>query len=216
MTGGDRVLLSPDVGSASLKAAVRDPALRLHVDIAGSDGPDARLSVTVPGGPPRAERCPGGWPGALDEVAGALERHGLRPTAVAHRIVHGSPALDSARVADDALLERLGAEADRDPLHLPRQLQVVADARAHWPRCAEVLVPDGGCHRDLPDEAVTLPLPAEDRAAGLRRWGFHGLAVQSVVDLVGAPGSTEAPAAADRSGSSVTGVRRGRVHACAG
>lgn len=206
--GGPGVLLSLNVGSSSLKAAVRDPVLRLHVDLAGLDGPDARLTVTVPGAPPETVRCPGGWPRALDEVAGALARHGLRPTAVAHRIVHGSPALDSARVADDALLERLGGEADRDPLHLPRQLQVVADARAHWPRCAEVLVPDGGFHRDLPDEATTLPLPAADRAAGLRRWGFHGLAVQSVVELV--PDLGGGVVVHLGSGCSVTAVEDGR------
>lgn len=178
MTGADNgngVLLSLNVGSSSLKAAVRDPALRLHVDIAGLDGPDARLTVTVPGGPPRTQGCPGGWPRALDQVAGALER--------------------------------LGAEADRDPLHLPRQLQVVADARAHWPRCAEVLVPDGGFHRQLPDEAVTLPLPAKDRAAGLRRWGFHGLAVQSVADVVADLGAAVAHLG---SGCSVTAVQNGR------
>jgi acetate kinase len=44
-----------------------------------------------------------------------------------------------------------------------------------------VVCPDGIAFRALPDEGVTLPLPPAARAAGLRRWGSDGLAVQSVV-----------------------------------
>jgi acetate kinase len=205
--GGAPVVLSLNVGSSSLKAAVRDPALRLHVDVAGLDGADARMTIRTPGSAARTLPLDGGWGAALPAVAAALDDRRLRPGVVASRIVHGSPLLRRARTAGDDLLGRLRAEADLDPLHLPRQLDVVERARRQWPRARTVLVPDTAFHESLPDEATTLPLPADVRAAGLRRWGFHGLAVQSVVDEV--PGLGSAVVVHLGSGCSVTAVDSG-------
>ncbi|MGY1731598.1 hypothetical protein ACI798_08750 [Geodermatophilus sp. SYSU D01045] len=209
---GPPVVLSLDVGSSSLKAAVRAPDLRVHVEIAGlRDGPGgepAHVTVTGTGSSVERARLPGGWAGALPEVADVLARRGLHPHVVAHRVVHGSRLLTGPRRADPALVDRLRAEAHLDPLHLPRQLAVLDEARTCWPGAEVVLVPDDGFFADLPDEAVTLPLPADARAAGLRRWGFHGLAVQSVVDLL--PGLGGAVVVHLGSGCSVSAVQDGR------
>ncbi|MGY1734976.1 hypothetical protein [Geodermatophilus sp. SYSU D00684] len=206
------VVLSLDVGSSSLKAAVRDPDLRMRVDVTGLDrtGPDAAAHVTISGTGSFVEhaRLPGGWAGVLPEVADALARRALHPQVVAHRVVHGSRLLTGPRRADASLLARLHAEAHLDPLHLPRQLAVLEEARALWPEAEAVLVPDDGFFAALPDDAVTLPLPADARAAGLRRWGFHGLAVQSVVDLL--PGLGGAVVVHLGSGCSVSAVQDGR------
>ncbi|MGY1726332.1 hypothetical protein ACI79J_05125 [Geodermatophilus sp. SYSU D01062] len=206
------VVLSLDVGSSSLKAAVRDPDLRLRVEVAGlrdePGGEPARVTVTGTGSFVEHARLPGGWAGATAEVADAVARRGLHPHVVAHRVVHGSPLLTGPRRADAAVLARLRAEAHLDPLHLPRQLAVLDEARTCWPAAEVVLVPDGGFFAGLPDDAVTLPLPAEARAAGLRRWGFHGLAVQSVVDLL--PGLGGAVVVHLGSGCSVSAVQDGR------
>jgi acetate kinase len=206
-SGGGPGILSLNVGSSSLKAAVRDPALRLHVDVAGLDGDHVRITIRTPGSAAEAVHLEGGWDAALPAVAAVLDDRGVRPDAVAHRVVHGSPLLRHARTAGEDLLGRLRAEADLDPLHLPRQLDVVERARRQWPRARTVLVPDGAFHEQLPDEATTLPLPADVRAAGLRRWGFHGLAVQSVVDTVPRLGS--AVVVHLGSGCSVTAVDSG-------
>ncbi|WP_457035330.1 flavodoxin domain-containing protein [Geodermatophilus sp. SYSU D01176] len=201
------MVLSLNVGSSSLKAAVRDPALRLRLHAAGLDGSAGRITVEVPGSPLEDAGSCAGWDDVLAAVAAALARHGLRPDVVAHRIVHGSPVLRRVAPAGGALLARLRAEADLDPLHLPRQLDVVDAAGRQWPRARVVLVPDSGVHDRLPDEAVALPLPADARGAGLRRWGFHGLAVQSVVELV--PGLGRAVVVHLGSGCSVTAVDSG-------
>ena len=205
-TDANLVVLCLNVGSSSLKAAVRDPALRLRLDVAGLDRGAGHVTVEVPGSPSE-DAGPCGWDDVLTTVAAALTRHGLRPDVVAHRIVHGSPLLPGAVPAGGALLARLRIEADVDPLHLPRQLDVVDQACRQWPQAQVVLVPDSGFHDRLPDEAVALPLPAEARSAGLRRWGFHGLAVQSVVDLV--PGLGRAVVVHLGSGCSVTAVDSG-------
>jgi acetate kinase len=201
------VVLALNVGSSSLKAAVRDPDLRLHVELAGLGGERAHLTLRGTGSFDERGVVPGSWATALDAVTETLARHALHPEVVVHRIVHGSAALTGARRAGDDLLARLGTEAHLDPLHLPRQLAVVADARAHWPDAEVVLVPDGLFQAELPDEAVTLPLPADARRAGLRRWGFHGLAVRSVVDAL--PDLGDVVVAHLGSGCSVTAVSGG-------
>ncbi|MQA34646.1 acetate kinase [Modestobacter roseus] len=202
------VVLTLNVGSSSLRAAVRDPRalLRLHVrDLHETGG---ELAAVGPGDRQEHRHLPGGWRAALPAVADALTGRGLDPAVVVHRIVLGSQLLTRPRRADDALLARLHGEVRRAPLHLPRQLAVVDEARRLWPRAVVVLCPDGGFHAGLPDEAVALPLPAGDRATGLRRWGFHGLAVQSVVQTV--PDLGDAVVVHLGSGCSVTAVSGGR------
>ncbi|WP_409329608.1 hypothetical protein [Trujillonella humicola] len=202
------VVLTLDVGSSSLRAALRDPDLRMQLHISGLDGDEARLTIEGTGSFVEHALLHTGWSEALTEVAGAIARRGLRPAVVAHRVVHGSALVRAPCWADDALLIRLRAEEHLDPLHLPRQLAVVEEARTWWPDAEVVLVPDTGFHAALPDEAVTLPLPLDLRAAGLRRWGSHGLAVQSVVDLL--PGLGSAVVVHLGSGCSVTAVQAGR------
>jgi acetate kinase len=199
------VVLSLNVGSSSLKATVRDPAVRMHAEATGLDGATGRLVVTGTGAPAEEAPVADGWGTALPMVADAMSRRGIEPQVVAHRIVHGSAALVTVQRADDHLLRQLQEEAHLDPLHLPRQLDALDQARALWPDADVVLVPDDLFHRSLPDEAVTLPLPAEVRASGMRVWGFHGLAVQSVVDQL--PGLGSAVVVHLGSGCSVTAVQ---------
>ena len=209
--GTPRVVLSVNVGSSSVKAALRDPGLRLRVALTELDREAGRLTVSAPGSPEERVLVAGGWASALDTVAGAVRERGPAPDVVAHRIVHGSPALIAVQHADEGVVGQLRAEAHLDPLHLPRQLDVLDRARSLWPDADHVLVPDDLFHRDLPDEARELPLPPEVRAAGLRRWGFHGLAVQSVVDQM--PGLGSAVVVHLGSGCSVTAVQGGASRA---
>ena len=205
--GGATAVLSLNVGSSSLKAALRDPGLRVHVAVTELDGETGRLTVSVPGAPAEDAVVRNGWGPALEAVAEALTRRGLNPDVVAHRIVHASAALVRAQHADAEVLGRFRADAHLDPVHLTRQLDVLEQARALWPAADVILVPDDVFHRSLPDEAVELPLPADVRATGLRRWGFHGLAVQSVVDEL--PGLGGAVVVHLGSGCSVTAVQAG-------
>ena len=201
------VVLAMNVGSSSLKAAVRDPELRLRVHAAGLTRDGGDLEVTRPDGPQLLAPLPDGWAAAVPSVAEALMAAGVTPTVVAHRIVLGSDLLPGPRVADEELIAQLRRETRRAPLHLPRQLDVVAEACDQWPAARVVLCPDSGFHHGLPDEEKALALPAEARAAGLRRWGFHGLAVESVVD--GLPDLGAAVIAHLGSGCSVTAVAGG-------
>jgi acetate kinase len=204
-------VLALNVGSSSLKATVRDPKLRLRIHVEDLHETGGRLTAWSPGAAEDRFPVHGGWPAALGEVARAVAGRRLRPVVVVHRVVLGSALLTRPVRADAALLARLRAEEHLAPLHLPRQLDVVEEARRHWPEAEVVLCPDSGFHSGLPDEEVALPLPPGVRASGLRRWGFHGLAVESVVETV--PDLGSAVVAHLGSGCSVSSVAHGRsVH----
>jgi acetate kinase len=202
------LVLALDVGASSLEAVVRDPDLRMHVDLSGLDRDVGRLVVSGTGSFVEHSLVHDGWDSALSAVAEAAGRRGLHPAVVVHRLAHGGEALVGPRVADDELLRRMRDAAAPDPLLLPRQLDVVDASRAFWPGAVQVLCPDTLFHRGLPDEAVTLPLPAEERATGLRRSGASGLALASVVRQL--PDLGAAVVVHLGSGWDVTAVDRGR------
>jgi acetate kinase len=127
--------------------------------------------------------------------------------AVGHRVVHGGsrfvdPVLIDAHVI--AAIEDLRSIA---PLHNEPALAAIREAEAALPGVPHVAVFDTAFHATIPDEASTYAIPARWREWGIRRYGFHGLAVESVV----------AQLDADRivvchlgGGCSVTAVRSGR------
>ena len=104
------------------------------------------------------------------------------PDVIVHRIVHGGDKLISSRVIDSAVeqeIDRLGALA---PLHNPVALQWVRRARvAFGGETPQVAVFDTAFYARLPAVAAAYALPGElSRRLGIRRFGFHGLAHQSM------------------------------------
>lgn len=202
-------VLALNPGSSSLKAVLRDAGgevlLRAKVQRLGTD----RAELTV-------DDQPGADPGgsltdAVGVLAAELDRRGAEVDVVAHRVVHGGPDHHAPEVVDDPLVEVLGGLVPFAPLHLPGDLESIAAARSAWPEAVHVACFDTAFHAGLPDEARRLPLPAEVEALGVRRYGFHGLSLQHVVDTV--EGLGRAVLAHLGSGCSVTAVDHGRpVH----
>jgi acetate kinase len=191
-------------GSSSLKAVLRDPTPSLTVGIErlGTD----QATWTATGAAPTP--FDGDLPAAITQLAHLLGRRGIRPDAVAHRVVHGGPDFYRPTVITDTVRKALAGLVKWAPLHLPGELASIDAARTAWPDAVHVACFDTAFHHTLPDEARRLPLP--DRF-GLRRYGFHGLSVQSIVDAV--PNLGGATIAHLGSGCSVTAVVDGRsVH----
>jgi acetate kinase len=114
------------------------------------------------------ERCLGGSPAR--DVA-----------LVAHRVVHGRKLSRPCRL-DAACEAEIGRASRLAPLHNPASLAWVHEARAFFgERVAQVAVFDTGFFADLPPVAATYALPRELSAThALRRYGFHGLAHESL------------------------------------
>ena len=107
--------------------------------------------------------------------------------AVGHRIVHGGAVFRDPVKIDDAVaasLERLTALA---PLHQAPALEALATARAAAPDVPHVAVFDTAFHATMTEAASTYAVPRAWREEwGLRRFGFHGIAVQSVAERIAA------------------------------
>jgi acetate kinase len=107
--------------------------------------------------------------------------------AVGHRVVHGGRVFGASARIDDAVLEQIGGLAALAPLHTEPALRGIRTARAALPDVPHVAVFDSAFHRTIPLEASTYAIPRRWRDEwGIRRYGFHGLAVASVADRIAA------------------------------
>ena len=204
MTSEARAVLALNPGSSSLKAAVRDPTLRLavHVERLGTD--KARATISAPGKEPASTPVSGDFDDAVAWVRAVMEQSAIEPQAVTHRVVHGGPVHDRPTLIDEKLVSYLREIIPLAPLHLPGAITAIELARQTWPRVPHVACFDTAFHHGLPDEARCLPVADDVAAMGVRRYGFHGIAVQSVVDAV--PDLGPAVIAHLGSGCSVTAV----------
>ncbi len=143
----------------------------------------------------------------FDEIAAKLG--GARPNAIGHRIVHGGPTLFRPTLIDDRVLSNLRAACAFAPLHGPVALDLIAAARRRYPGTPQIACFDTGFHEHLPAIAAVLPVPKALQAAGVRRYGFHGLSCQSIVRQFGADLPKRLVIAHLGSGASVTAVLDG-------
>jgi acetate kinase len=97
--------------------------------------------------------------------------------AVGHRIVFGGLRFVEPVLLDDATLDVLDALAEVAPLHNARATTAARSLMEVLPDVPHVGVFDTAFHASLPPPVTTLPVPAEWRAAGVRRYGFHGSSV---------------------------------------
>lgn len=111
-------------------------------------------------------------PGSLDLVA------------VGHRVVHGGPQCDCPKDVTPALLERLRRLAYLAPLHMPPNLAGIDAVQAARPDLPQVACFDTSFHHDLPDLARMTALPRAYAKDGIRRYGFHGLSYEYIMETL--------------------------------
>ena len=149
--------------------------------------------------------------GALSAALDALVAASFpRPDAIGHRLVHGGPDHVAPSRVDASLRAALGDLVRFAPLHLPAELAILDAATARYPGLPEIACFDTAFHRTLPEVAERLPLPRELFDAGVRRYGFHGLSYEYIVETVGAATLGRAVIAHLGSGASMAAVMDGR------
>ena len=101
--------------------------------------------------------------------------------AVGHRVVHGGERFREPVAIDDDVLEAIRELSSLAPLHNDAAVAAIADSRRELSDVPHVAVFDTEFHATLPPEATTYAVPRRWREEwGVRRYGFHGLAVESV------------------------------------
>ena len=105
--------------------------------------------------------------------------------AVGHRVVHGGDRYSAPVRIDEQVEDAIEELMQIAPLHNEPALRAIREARAALPDVPHVAVFDTGFHATIPEEAATYAVPARWREEwGIRRYGFHGIAVQSVLSQV--------------------------------
>jgi acetate kinase len=96
-------------------------------------------------------------------------------------VVHGGSQYHGSAVVDGTLLEHLEALCPLAPLHQPHNLAGVRATLQVFPGTPQVACFDTAFHHTIPALHHTWALPEALRAQGLRRYGFHGLSYQGVM-----------------------------------
>lgn len=103
---------------------------------------------------------------------------------VVHRWVHGGPDVMAPAIIDAPVEAALGQAEPLAPLHNSVSLKWIRAVREHiGAEVRQIVVPDTAYYKELPDVAARYALPHELCAKrGIRRYGFHGLAHQSMYE----------------------------------
>jgi acetate kinase len=166
----DTLVLTLNAGSSSLKFALFEsssPPRRIlagSIDRIGDDMGHAR---------------------ALDLALSRLDTHGVSLAgvgAVGHRLVHGGPDFDGPTLLSGEVLDRIRRLAVLDPDHLPAEIAIIEAMQTRAPALSQVACFDTTFHRTMPRVARLLPIPRRFEEQGVRRYGFHGLSYQYLIE----------------------------------
>jgi acetate kinase len=160
---------------------------------------------------------------ALDSILVALAAPGGGPLeelseveAVGHRVVHGGSHFTGPALITGDVIRMIEECAPLAPLHNPPALLGIREALRALPRTPQVAVFDTAYHSTIPPEAHVYALPYDYyERRGVRRYGFHGISLQSVTRsadalLGGRLSELKVVVAHLGNGASITAVQRGK------
>ena len=209
-------ILVLNAGSSSLKFAVFDGGLHL-VTKGQVSGIGSRPRLEAAGGAVRDVPHVTTPTEGLLVAAEWLSDNGHEPdqfNAIGHRIVHGGTQYVTPVAVNDAVQRDLEALRALAPLHLPFGLGVLREMRRVAPEVPNIACFDTAFHATQPELATRLPLPRAYFDKGYRRYGFHGLNYEHVVEalpgLSGKPLPRRLLAAHLGSGASMCAIRDGK------
>jgi acetate kinase len=150
-------------------------------------------------------------PVLLEWIAG--QTHRSRVVAVGHRVVHGGEQFAAPVRVDATVLDQLEKLVPLAPLHQPHNLAAIRAIARLAPDVTQVACFDTAFHRTQPPVAQLFALPRPLSAAGIKRYGFHGLSYEYIAgvlpDIVGHVGRRRVVVAHLGNGCSMCAMRDG-------
>lgn len=114
-------------------------------------------------------------------IDAAMElKQGAPVAGVGHRVVHGGIRYSAPVRIDAEAIAALEKLTPLAPLHQPHNLAPISALIEAAPQIPQVACFDTAFHRSQPEIAQQFALPRNFSAAGIRRYGFHGLSYEYV------------------------------------
>jgi acetate kinase len=115
-----------------------------------------------------------------------LDGEGVLPRlcAVGHRVVHGGEHHVEPERVSPALLDDLRSISVFDPDHLPGEIALIEEFGKNNRELPQFACFDTSFHHDMPGLARLLPIPRRYERKGVRRYGFHGLSYEYLLDTL--------------------------------
>jgi acetate kinase len=187
-----RHILTINTGSSSLKAGVYSlgvsETLLLAARAERIGHSEGQLQITDTHGAPLLDQH-----GHLPDHDAALHalfawfqghRSSMAFDAVGHRVVHGGDRYQEPQRITDNLIATLQQLVPLSPEHLPQALAAIQAARQAYPSIPQVACFDTTFHRYMPPIAQQYALPHELWNHGVRRYGFHGLSYEFIMNAL--------------------------------
>ena len=187
MSGGGVHILVINSGSSSIKFSIFEagrpwPRALFTGEISGMGGATLAFTFRDAAGHELSQ----GIPQQSDPVTlleQAVTRPGMPPIdAVGYRVVHPGPLLNRHLRITEEVLQDLQQAVVFAPLHDPQAITLIRDMMGRFPKARHYACFDTIFHQTMPEEASTYAIPIEYRQRGVRRYGFHGLSCEGVVD----------------------------------
>ena len=186
-------ILVVNSGSSSIRLAVFDAAGERRVwsaHLEGVGGPASEFTVEDEAGRFVERVDAGDYSAALAVGFEAVARRsaGASWAGIGHRLVHGGEALQAPQLIDAEVEARLAGLTRLAPLHMPHNIAGIEAARRRWPDAPQVACFDTAFHATLPERARAIAMPRALLGDDVRRYGFHGLSFESIVQALKADG----------------------------
>lgn len=133
-----------------------------------------------------------------------------RPEAAGHRLVHGGVRHVEPERITPALIEDLRRLVPFAPLHLPGELAGIDSTGGRYADLPQVACFDTAFHRRMPEVAERFALPRALWDEGIRRFGFHGISYEYIMQALGERAPARIIIAHLGNGASMAAVRDGR------
>ncbi|MEJ2686028.1 MAG: acetate/propionate family kinase [Gammaproteobacteria bacterium] len=201
-------ILAVNLGSSSLKLDLWDTGKLEPITRLAARGVGETRGTVAVDGETAAETEMADHGSALESLFPRLPEP-ERIDRVGHRVVHGGPHRHTAWLTD-ALRRELSELVPLSPVHLPPAIEVIGACMERLPRQPQAAVFDTAFHAGLPEHARRYAVPARWHEAGVRRYGFHGIACADVVTQLGTKLARHAVLLHLGAGCSATALLEGR------
>ena len=138
------------------------------------------------------------------------QQQNINLVAVGHRVVHGGPKYANPVVITDDVNKDLNSYRPLAPLHQQHNLAPITVVKELYQDLLQIACFDTAFHQTMPEVAKRFALPEKYYDEGVRRYGFHGLSYEYIVQYLSNCDSKKIIIAHLGNGASMCAVAKGK------